>query len=278
MLVAKRLTLIFFIYNCFGCTQVVRLQENTVDDSSAVLKKKSISDTSVRFPQKGKLAVHHKGRTLFEAHTKRGKLNGTWQSWYGNGNLCDSGRFENNIPTGLWKFWNIQGQLVYIREYNADKYNKIKTQFIRYNHKGVAYYLSFLYSKNKKEAQQYLHSKYSFPNSIERQYKSLQAQVAANTSGLAYQPIFYSCLHDGLFVNYAATGIAVDSGYYKDGLKTGNWIHKDLSENKIYQGRYEHGKQIKDWKVYSLEYRLQEVIHYNMAGHIVWRKQIQVRR
>src|SRR5262245_27522270 len=74
------------------------------------------------YPSNGSLQHQLNNKPLFSTATRNHKLHGDWQSWYQNGLLCDSGRFVNGLPDGLWKYWNKKGELIAIRTYSADKY------------------------------------------------------------------------------------------------------------------------------------------------------------
>jgi antitoxin component YwqK of YwqJK toxin-antitoxin module len=235
------------------------------------------ADTSNRLPQNGTYAAMHEGKSLFLTNIRNGKLNGVWQSWYSTGSLCDSGSFQNNLPTGIWKFWNDKGVLVAIRQYNAEKYYRISDEMLRFNPRRSFYYLSQLYQQNRPAALHYLSGSYSFPaaNNKGQQRLFIKQIVQSNiNTGSLYTPVFYNCLHEGLYMNFFSNGLVKDSGYYRDGLKTGKWIHHQSATGPSYQGRYQHGIRIKDWKVYNASHRLIALIHYNHNGHIQWQKEM----
>lgn len=216
------------------------------------------------------------GRPLFSVNVKRGKLNGNWQSWFANGVTCDSGKLVNNLPDGEWVFRNEQGGIRSVRQYSADKFLRITNEMLHYHPKRSFYYLAALYQQNKRRALQFLDAGYSFPGSQSRKpVISVQQLVEENTStGYAYQPVFVQCIHEGLYMNYFESGLVEDSGYYKDGMRTGKWIHRDTATPGWYQGAYLHDKRIKEWKHFDDQGRLTEIIHYR-GGREVWRKKIK---
>jgi len=213
---------------------------------------------------------------LYSANVKGGKLHGNWQSWYANGQPCDSGTLVKNLPDGEWKHWNEQGQLIAIRHYNAIKFHQVLEEILRYNPKRNFYYLSSLYQKNKQAALHHLNVSYSFPgNNVAINYSTLKELVSSNISGqYHYKPVFEQCIQDGLYMNYFADGSVKDSGYYKNGLRYGKWIHRDLAGSNWQQGAYNNGDRIKEWKVYNNDNRLLELIFYNNNGLVNWRKKI----
>lgn len=42
---------------------------------------------------------------------------GSWRTWYANGQLKDSGIYVNNFQTGIWHTWNERGQLLAIHHF-----------------------------------------------------------------------------------------------------------------------------------------------------------------
>src|SRR5262245_38410979 len=58
------------------------------------------------FSKDGKINELLNGNILYDAHVKNRKLHGSWQSWYENGYLCDSGTFVKGLPDGEWKHWD----------------------------------------------------------------------------------------------------------------------------------------------------------------------------
>ena len=213
---------------------------------------------------------------LYKTETRRGKLNGTWQSWYKNGRICDSGRLVNNIPDGEWKYWNEQGELIAVRHYNSSKFHRVTNEMSYYHPKRNFYHLSSLYQKNKQAAIYYLSAAYSFPGSRQvPKSSSLKELVQNNISAPGfYKPVFEQCLHEGEYINYFPGGLIKDSGNYKDGLRQGKWIHRDSAEGEWWQGAYQDGHKIKEWKLYDKKGKLQEIYVYDNRGQLSWRKKI----
>ncbi|WP_315817459.1 hypothetical protein [Paraflavitalea speifideaquila] len=75
--------------------------------------------------------LHCQWRYAFSGASKRGRLHGTWMSWYHPGQLCDSGRLVRNIPDGEWKSWYSNGQPRSLRTYNAYMLHRIKDEIAR---------------------------------------------------------------------------------------------------------------------------------------------------
>ena len=226
------------------------------------------------FSRDGKINEHLNGKILYDAHVKNRKLHGSWQSWYENGFRCDSGTFVKGLPDGEWKHWDINGRLVALRTYSADKFHRINNELVRYNPRRIAFPLTALYHKNKRAALRYLRASYSFASAArKKQGLTLQQLITANvTPGTEYQPLFDQSLHHGLYINYFTTGIAKDSGYYENGLRHGLWIHRDAPDGNTERGSYEHGTRVKGWRTYDRNGQLLSIIHYNSKGQLGWRK------
>ncbi|MBL7740014.1 MAG: hypothetical protein JNK14_12415 [Chitinophagaceae bacterium] len=227
-------------------------------------------------PEEGDVAAHHTNEIkLYSGTVKRHKLHGDWQSWYSNQQLCDSGSFFKGLPVGEWKHWNSSGQLIAIRHYDASKFFRIQNEFTRSGPKQVVYPLTKLYRKNRRQANYYMHASYSFSfDDHHPHHFSLQQAVQNNiTPGNSYRPLFDECLHHGLYMNFYSNGAVKDSGYYKNGLKDGIWIHREESGSYV-TGVYKNSLKTGDWKQYDAKGKLQYFIFYDKKGREEWRKRI----
>ena len=221
-------------------------------------------------PGEGNISGQLDDNSLYDAHIKNGKLHGSWKSWYENGLLCDSGTFVKGIPDGEWKHWSNKGHLISLRTYSAEKLQLIKNEFTRYNLRRPSFPLTVLYHKNKKAALKYLRSAYSFTDAgRKKEGFSLEQLIAAN---IAPGNVFDYSLHHGLYINFFADGTANDSGYYKNGLKQGVWIHRDAQQGIVLRGSYENGIKVKGWRTYDDSGKLLAMVFYNRKGEVGWRK------
>jgi antitoxin component YwqK of YwqJK toxin-antitoxin module len=228
-------------------------------------------------PREGTINERLNNNPLFTAGVKNGKLHGKWQSWYQNGVLCDSGRLVRGLPDGEWRYWDDNGQLIAVRSYSADKYQRVSNEMIRYHPKRVSFPLTVLYQKNKQLARKYLDASYSFANTgTKEEGGSLPELIAKNIApGNFYRPVFDHALHHGLFMNFFPDGIVKDSGYYKNGLRQGVWLHRDAKREIKNKGSYVNGVKVKEWKRYDASGKLQELSFYSSQGILKWRKQFQ---
>jgi len=271
-----------FILLCGLCLNARQINRPLVDktDTNGMERDVSLQELykplPYKLPSSGLINESGSTRILFSAEVKRGKLNGAWTSWYANGVICDSGRLVNNLPDGKWEYRNQKGEILAVRHYNADKFVRITGEMLHYHPKRSFYYLAALYQRNRAAALQYLDARYSFPDSrTGNPATTLRQLVDENISKEGgYRPVFVQQLHDGLYLNYFPGGLVKDSGFYKDGLRTGKWIHRDSAAAGWYQGAYLHDIRIKEWKHYDGQGRLLELIHYR-SGKEVWRKKIK---
>jgi hypothetical protein len=233
-------------------------------------------DERFSFSKDGTISENLNERKLYTGNVRKKKLDGNWESWYQNGQLCDSGKLELGLPDGEWKHWDEHGQLIAVRNYSSDKYNRIKNELTRYNPRQAAYPLTVMYQKNSSAASKYLHSSYSFPHNIRRiDDQSLQEWVAANiASGAVYHPVFDQSLHHGLYMNFFPDGIVKDSGYYQNGLRQGVWIQRQFVHGLYYVGAYKNGLKIKEWRAYMPSGKLMGIIFYNNKGEEESRRRI----
>ena len=228
-------------------------------------------------PKRGTINEQLNNKPLFAAGVKNGKLHGSWQSWYQNGMPCDSGNLVKGLPGGVWKHWDSNGQLIALRTYSADKYHRISNEMTRYHPKRISFPLATLYQKNKQAAMKYLDVDYSFSNAGRKEKNwSLPRLVAKNvTTRNNYKPVFDHALHHGLFMNFFPDGIVKDSGYYKNGLRQGMWLHRNTGKTILRQGSYVNGMKVKEWKSYNASGKLQELAFYSLKGELKWRKEFQ---
>jgi len=254
-------------------------QEHTVFSKEVHTKKQTVASVfrqkkiPFTLPANGILLEHNEGNKLFATSSRNSKLNGAWQSWYGTGALCDSGRLVNNLPDGEWKHWNEKGELQAIRHYSADKFYRVTDEMLRYNPKRSFFYLSELYQKDKQAAINYLGTAYSFPSGRSVVVQSLRQLVFSNISKSDnYRPVFEQCLLDGLYMNFFPGAVIKDSGYYKNGVRTGKWVHRDSAGGLWQQGAYHNSIKVKEWKMYDRNGKLNEIIFYDSKGYVQWRK------
>ncbi|MBK9382483.1 MAG: hypothetical protein IPN39_14310 [Chitinophagaceae bacterium] len=242
---------------------------------SQVFSVLALKKFSLPLPERAIISESYNGTRLFSVSVHGSKLNGNWQSWYATGVLCDSGRLINNLPDGEWRHWNERGELLAIRHYSADKFQRVMQEMLRYNPKRSFFYLSELYQKDKQAALNYLTAAYSFPSGRSAPVHSLKQLVISNISKSdSYRPVFEQSLQDGLYMNFFPGGSIRDSGYYKNGVRTGKWIHRDSADGPWRLGAYQHSIKIKEWKYYDKNNKLLELIVYDNRGHINWRKKI----
>jgi antitoxin component YwqK of YwqJK toxin-antitoxin module len=226
-------------------------------------------------PKNGEVLGRFSQQLIFAGTTKRHQLDRGWQSWHSNGNRCDSGTLVKGIPHGVWKTWDAAGNLKTFRTYDAEKLKRMKAAIARNNPRIATYPLVKMHRRNPGQAEKYLQAGYSYSFTGHRGYHlSLQSSIEENiTPGNEYHPVFDDCLHHGLFMNFYPGGIAKDSGYYKNGLKHGLWLHR--SDDHSYTiGAYQHGTRMGDWKLYSNRGEIAGIIIYNKRGEEQWRKKI----
>ncbi|RYY56127.1 MAG: hypothetical protein EOO09_07810 [Chitinophagaceae bacterium] len=225
-----------------------------------------------KVPAKGTFTGEQDGRVLYQASSRRRKLDGPWISWYANGHPCDSGAFSKGLPDGEWKRWDENGRLLSVRHYDADRYQRITQEMMHANPKATLFPITRLYRKDAALALHYLHADYSFPGHDMARQESLEEHVLQNTSGQGvYHPVFRRSLHHGFFLNLDSGGQALDSGYYLNGLRDGHWIHRRAG-GETEEGSYTKGKRNREWKRYNAAGKLQVLWIYNNEGRLQWTK------
>jgi hypothetical protein len=196
----------------------------------------TIKSFSIQLPVNAQLQESLEGRLLYRTTVKKSTLHGLWQSWYGNGQTCDSGRLVRNIPDGEWIIRNRAGQLMAVRTFNADGYHRVLEEIKRPNPKRNFYHLGQIAIQNRNLALHFLQAEYSFPDKRkDAQFHSVQ---------------------------------------YQKGIREGYWIHRESPSSETRSGTYRHGLKDQEWKIYSPDGRLQEIILYR-KGTLRWQKQFR---
>ncbi len=219
-------------------------------------------------PGNGDIAGELDNKPLFKSAVKNMQLHGSWQSWYQGGSLCDSGTLYKGIPDGTWKHWDEQGNLLAIRTYSADKYQRVTNAMLRHHPKRADYPLAMLYTKNRKHALYSISAAASFPGAEDVKSHTIRELVKRNiTGGNNYKPVFKRALQHGVFVNYFSNGITRDSGDYQNGLKHGLWQHTSPGGEKAI-GSYRNGIRVKEWRMYNAAGKIIALTVYSNSGKI----------
>lgn len=230
---------------------------------------------SFNLPLNALLQENLDGRPLYRITVKKSALHGVFQSWYRNGQTCDSGRLVRNIPDGEWIIRNHTGQIVALRTFNADGYHRVMEEINRPHPRRNFYQLGQLAIQNRNLALSYLSAGYAFPSKgKEPAFHSVGELVLANITGESYRPVFENGLLDGLYLNFFDNGLVKDSGNYQKGLREGYWIHREFASTITRAGSYRNGLMDQEWKVYSAEGRLQQIMFYR-KGVLRWEKQFR---
>lgn len=215
--------------------------------------------------QNGAITAVKGTQQLFTSAVKNHKLQGSWQSWYINGQLLDEGTLKRGIPDGVWKVWDTTGNLIAIRTYDADLFHRVKDELLLNHPRRSLYPLTDKYKKEGRRVAGYLAAAYSFQLQQAHVTDNLQQLVEKNAAqNHPYQPVFQQCLHHGLYVNYYANGQVKDSGYYKAGLRNGVWLHRRAEG--IWKGAYKNSTPVHEWKLYNTAGKLTYIIFYNRNG------------
>lgn len=224
------------------------------------------------------------GDTLFSGGYKRGRLHGTWMSWYHPGQLCDSGRLVRNVPDGEWKSWYKHGQPRSIRTYSAFLLHRIKNEIPRRSSKATYFAITDIARTDPAYAWRLLTPVYSYAtlavNAIHThapEIRSLEARTAQNVTGSyhPYLPPFTACVHHGLYMNYYPDGRVKDSGLYHNGLRQGVWVEWLNNGTLRSTGAYHRGLKQGSWKYYTASGRMAGLKMYNRRGREIASKRFK---
>ncbi len=180
-------------------------------------------------PVKGKVLGHDAANTLrFEASYLRNALNGISRTFHTNGATRDSGDLVMNLPHGEWRFYQPNGQLFSIRNYDAYLWWSIEWSIHLNNPNWNWYQLSEFYFKRPKNF-----------------YAHVDGRATFNDR---YSPPFSYCVQHGKSVNFHDNGAIADSGYFYKGVKEGLWLSYHENGQLQESGAYKMGKRIGTWK------------------------------
>lgn len=224
------------------------------------------------------------GDVQFIGHYRGDRLKGEWKSYYGPGQLCDSGGIKNNVPDGEWKSWYENGQLRFIRTFHAFKFEKARQDISRRASKVISSPIVTIAREDLRVAYSYMSAAYSFHTLAKKSnarklsgadWTSLRQRVDNNTFDGAeeYLPPFLECFHHGLYMNFYPDGGVKDSGYYKNGLREGVWEERVNNGNIVAKGFYYRGHKSDSWKYYDKNGELKYLENYNRIGRLVYRKE-----
>lgn len=274
---AKRI----FFFAAVSCLAIIATAQQQTEIVTAQFKTGTVNFSSSEFlpasfvllSNDGNIIINRNNSTQLRASVKNKKLHGQWQSHYNNNQLLDSGNIIKGIPDGVWKTWYPGGQLRTVRTYDADLFFRVKND-IELNHpKFSRFVITERYKKEGRAVLNVLQTSYSFGSSPKiKSITPLELVELNNKYPSAYHPPFNASLHHGLYINYFENGVAKDSGYYKEGLKEGLWIHRDAQSGTC-KGMYKQGIRQKEWKYFTPAGKLALIIFYNNKGEEEWRKQ-----
>ncbi len=228
---------------------------------------------AIRIEANGFIQGTQKGKVIFKAYVKKNKLDDIWVSYHSNGQLLDSGMLSKGIPNGIWKVWDAEGNLMKVRQYDADLYLRIKDD-IEMNHpRYKKFSITSRYNKEGKAILRYLTAEYSFNLLSRPNHNTLESLVIRNSSNISsYSPAFIACAHEGIYLNYSKGNVLLDSGYYKNGLMDGPWIHRDPETYSVEKGSYKNGLKIDVWKKHEASGKLSYMSYYSSEGVLQWEK------
>ena len=248
--------------------------------SSKKIARLTHSDRTLTLKQGEIIVYNSRGNVAFISHYNKNRLHGNWISWYDNRLICDSGKFVNNLPDGIWKTWYPEGKLRSVRSYSASKWHVLNDE-LKKHPRFTFFPLTDMIRNNRDAYNAYTGAGQSYstlPRSVRQDIVydgSLKKIVDLNTTqeDNGYFPPFTQCLHHGLYMNFYPEGTIKDSGYYKNGLREGVW--EEWLENGTIRsiGFYHHGTKKNTWKYYTSGGKLLYIQHYNHQGKPVGAKE-----
>lgn len=183
---------------------------------------------------------------------KQGRKQGKWEKLYPNEKPRYTGQFKNNIEVGIFKFYNIKGQLKAEKSYRGTSgvcYAKIYGDNGKLNAEGV-------YIGTKKD-------------SVWKYYNNKEQLILTES--------YDKGIKHGEFVTYYENGVVAERISYKNGIKHGEWVLKfedGLNKTKanyvdgmlhgdavyysvlgkpLMKGKYEEDLKVGTWMIFDEE-------------------------
>jgi antitoxin component YwqK of YwqJK toxin-antitoxin module len=228
-----------------------------------------------QLPLSGSITELKDETVLVSALVKNHRLHGQWKTAYTNGQLLDEGKLVKGLQDGLWQSWYANGQLRSVRNYSAGLFTSIQ-QDVQLNHPKLSrFVITERYKKEGRAVLQVFQTVYSFNTSkLKMPANPVELAQSNRSNSQQYLPPFSNALHHGEYINYFENGVTKDSGYYKEGLKEGIWLHRADAGTGLWKGMYKHGVKQKEWKYYNAAGKLKLIVFFNNRGEEEWRKQL----
>jgi antitoxin component YwqK of YwqJK toxin-antitoxin module len=218
---------------------------------------------------------HQNGVKKLSAFARKNILHKKWQSWYASNDACDEGNFKKGVPDGTWRVWHRNGQLRYIRTYDAELLYKLKDEWIR-RPRNSFYPITTLAKENIRKAAWYISTEHAFSLPPTQKTASVNELLSQNMEdSLRYVPPFSEGLLHGLYINYFSTGLVKDSGYYRYGIREGDWLECNSDGTIISRGFYRHGTRKGTWRYYQGK-QLMQLKEFDNKGKNIYTRNFSI--
>lgn len=161
-----------------------------------------------------------------------GKKIGKWIKYWENGKIRYTGQFNNDIPTGIFKYYTSNGQLSSELNYNGKPNYCSVTIF--YPDKGTIKSTGFYYNQKKDGLWKF----YNYENQILVKEESYKEDVK-----------------NGKWVIYYDTGDTSSIEYWKNGLRDGPWREYYINRTLRLQAKYINGQLDGDYFQFDIDGR-----------------------
>lgn len=200
-------------------------------------------------------------------------LHGSYTAFFQDGRIKISGRYENNIPYGIWRFYYENGNL----KKQADRYNEVDGYWKYFYENGNARmegefidnvregdWIFYYEDESVKSEGAFLNGN---KNGVWKYYNedgSLQSESEYRngigefkeyyTSGRVQREGFIKDgKSDSLWKEYHETGELKAQGFEKEGKKSGIWEYYFPNGEVQAKGSYYEGQQLGTWKYFNSE-------------------------
>jgi len=184
-----------------------------------------------------------------------GKKFGVWEKKYPNSTITRyKGQFENDLPVGLFKYYEPNGKLSLELNYVKPNFSE-SIAFSLKDGKPIA--KGFYLNQKKDSLWTYLKNGRVVSTEQWQKDKLHGWVITYYESGKVVDSTHYSYgVKSGKYVYYFENGICKTSCNYKNNVLDGTYTEKDVKGNLVYVGKYLDGVRKGKWEFYSADGKL----------------------
>jgi len=181
----------------------------------------------------------------------QGRKIGKWKKVYSNGKIRYQGQFDKDVPQGVFKYYNTNGQLTSILTYSKDgKSSECKMYYVKGQLRATGYY----YEKKKDSTWLYYSEIKQIVIAEENYRKGVKHgawRIYFSDGSLASEVFWKNGIKDGKWTEYFRNGKKRLETTYKNDLLDGDYVLYSINNTPLKKGVYINGKQDGIWVTFD---------------------------